>query len=445
VRGTVLVLPLAVGYGASSEPLPLAPIILPSNYERTAIGQFGALEGGAVVASIRGSEAGWYNPAGLANMSGANLSASASVLQMSKVEVDAISSNEATSSFKVIPSFFGSVTHFGDVEPGLVGSQAFGFSVTSPDAWSQTFDTRVKQADLEVTYSGLINSDVVVPALSYSKVVNEQWRVGVALEFHYFNTEISSIQTTARLDDMGEFYALTHSMLMESWGLSAGAVFGVQWQPTENLHFGALVRTPQTQFFSSGKIHHQLQLTDDGGFTAAIFDENPQIDYQTPLQTSLGLAWQTPAWSVEWNISAYSGIGTYAPFSSEEPWMVAERDVMGGTTERRLAAQTQFYSPELTITTSLGGRVRLRNDFWWHGGFRYDPSSLPGSGLEVDLFHVTSGVSLIKGNTATSLGVHLGFGSGDNRNLSDIAGTQLVSGDVQYFSMGLVFATNFFF
>ena len=178
-----LVLLGAVGAAVAEvgpDDLPTPPVIVPSNYQRIAVGQFGALEGGAIIARIRGSEGGWYNPAGLTDSRG-NLSGSANVLQINNVSIDALGTSEATAGFKVVPSYFGAVAQWGRTSDDEPGTGAISFSVASPNPWSQTFDTRATVDGLEFTYSSLVNTNTVVPALSYGTYVNDRLRLGSGL------------------------------------------------------------------------------------------------------------------------------------------------------------------------------------------------------------------------------------------------------------------------
>ena len=119
------------------------------------------------------------------------------------------------------------------------------FWVTSPNPWSQTFDTRVERGDESVAYSSLVNTDVIVPAVSYGRKVSDRFRFGFNAEMHHAVTEVSVIQTLTSINPSNRLVAQSQSNLVEAVTFSLGLSAGFQWPVTEQVVIGFLARTPQ--------------------------------------------------------------------------------------------------------------------------------------------------------------------------------------------------------
>ena len=120
-------------------------------------------------------------------------------------------------------------------------------------------------------------------------------------------------------------------------------------------------------------------------------------------------------------------------------------DIGGSLESRQIAANTVQQELNSVVTASLGGRIALGDRFWWHGGLRYDPSPTDDDNLSIDLWHLTTGFSLVTENTASSIGLHFVSGSETIDSLRDIAGNEIGSGKASYFAAGFIVATNFYF
>ena len=119
-------------------------------------------------------------------------------------------------------------------------------------------------------------------------------------------------------------------------------------------------------------------------------------------------------------------------------------DIGGSLTNTQVAAGSIQQDLQSVVTASLGSRIAMGERFWWHGGLRYDPSPTGDDELSIDLWHITTGVSLLTENTASSIGLHIVTGSESLDAVRDIAGNSQTGGDATYFSAGLIVATNFF-
>src|SRR6186713_891282 len=81
------------------------PNLVVSNYDSVPVGPFGGLEGTAYVARVGDPSAAWFNPAGLARQSGAQISGSAGVYQRTSITPQALPNHGG--SFQQLPNFVG--------------------------------------------------------------------------------------------------------------------------------------------------------------------------------------------------------------------------------------------------------------------------------------------------------------------------------------------------
>ena len=94
---------------AQADEFSIPPSNILPNYNRVAVGQREALEGGAYVARTDDALANWYNPAGLASSEKTALNASSNVYEVTKTTLSGIGERESGTRFRAVGGFFGIV------------------------------------------------------------------------------------------------------------------------------------------------------------------------------------------------------------------------------------------------------------------------------------------------------------------------------------------------
>src|SRR5262245_56553147 len=156
---------------------PPANIVL-SNYNGVPIGPFGGLEGQAVAARVGDPSSSWFNPAGLAQEGGAQISGSAGVYQWTAITPNALPNGG--SSIQQLPNLVGFT-----LNAGL--RTTLGFAVLTTTAWNQEIDselvTSTSAMQERVAYSADSDFSRRVVALSAGYRMESSLRVGGGLAF----------------------------------------------------------------------------------------------------------------------------------------------------------------------------------------------------------------------------------------------------------------------
>src|SRR5215510_12571772 len=154
------------------------PNLVLSNYDSVPVGPFGGLEGTAYIARVGDPSAAWFNPAGLARQSSAQISGSAGVYQHTSIAPAALPNHGG--SFQQLPNFVG----FTFVpRPGLT----VGAAMVTTNAWNQETDSElvapVPGGQQRFAYSA--DSDFERRTLAFGAGVQGDggWRYGGGLAF----------------------------------------------------------------------------------------------------------------------------------------------------------------------------------------------------------------------------------------------------------------------
>ena len=108
------------------------PNLVLDNYNSVPVGPYGGLEGAAYVARVGDPSAAWFNPAGLARQSTAQISGSAGVYQSTSVTPTSLPNNGG--SFQQLPNFVG--FSFAPSSRLTVGA-----ALVTTNAWNQETDS----------------------------------------------------------------------------------------------------------------------------------------------------------------------------------------------------------------------------------------------------------------------------------------------------------------
>ncbi len=396
----------------------LPPSAVLTNYDRVLIGQEEALEGGAFVARVADSTAGWYNPAGLALVRRSVIGASATGYELEMVDLGQVQTGSGKVSLAQLPSFFGAVLG-GDV----ISSDRWriGFSATKPTSWSAAVNGATLDGT-QVNYSSRVSISTLVPAVSAAWAVLPSLRLGAG-----FGVAITSISQTQILS-MRSDLLITDSAILRAadatgttWG--GQGTFGVQWDVTERLVAGACLRTPTFTILRTGSLSFEAMETVNsasGPATSQSYfaDPNATFSYHLPLSVNVGLAWREPRFDVEIDVRYHSTIPTYTLLASSQ--MVEKIATYADGTELR----TRVPFPGLTYGAStvwnfaVGGRYTLDETWSLHGGFYSDAApAAPGTSdvfRSVNLYGLTAGAKMKGEHLSGSLGLGLSWGSSDD-------------------------------
>lgn len=403
----------------------LPPSAVLTNYDRVLIGQEEALESGAFVARVADSTAGWYNPAGLALVRRSVIGASATGYELSAIDLGDIRTSSGKVALAQLPSYFGAVLG-GDV----ISSDRWriGFSATKPTSWSAALNGATPDGSAEVTYSSRVSISTLVPALSAAWSALPSLRLGAG--FGVAITSIFQTQILSATTDPPYPSDLSVLRTADGTGTTWGGLgtFGVQWDVTENLLFGASLRTPTFTIIRTGGLTFQDSTithgpsgptTDETTFN----DPDASFTYKLPLSLAFGLAWREPRFDVELDVRFHSAIPKYFLLASDQP-VVRVRAVPGGGQE---TTTTPFpgltYAANAVWNFSIGGRYQLDEAWSLHGGFYTDaaPSDQSSTNVfrSVNLYGFTAGGKLKGDHLSGSLGLGVTWGASNDFPLSD--------------------------
>jgi len=110
------------------------PTSTPGNYNRLAVGHFGMVEEGALVARGYGPEATWFNPAGLAGERESTVSGNASLFEVVSLELDDADSDQ--SGFNMFPAFVGTSAPL--TPPAAPRAWVLGLALVTTEDWDQS-------------------------------------------------------------------------------------------------------------------------------------------------------------------------------------------------------------------------------------------------------------------------------------------------------------------
>jgi long-subunit fatty acid transport protein len=396
----------------------LPPSAVLTNYDRVLIGQEEALEGGAFVARVADSTAGWYNPAGLALVRRSVIGASATGYELEMIDLGQVQTSNGGVTLAQLPSYFGAVLG-GDV----ISSDHWriGFSATKPTSWSAA----VNGATLDgtpVNYSSRVSIATLVPAVSAAWAVLPSLRLGAG-----FGVAITSISQTQILSMRSDPLISDSAILRTAdgtgttWG--GQGTFGAQWDVTERLVAGACLRTPTFTILRTGSLSFQDMETVNSASGPATYqsyfsDPNATFNYRLPLTVNFGLAWREPRFDVELDVRYHSSIPTYTLLGSSQ--MVDKITTYPDGTQSR--TQVPFagltYGASTVWNFAVGGRYTLDESWSLHAGFYSDaaPSSPGTSGVfrSVNLYGLTAGAKLKGDHLSGSLGLGASWGRSDD-------------------------------
>jgi long-subunit fatty acid transport protein len=444
VSSLLLAIP-ALASAQSSGPL-FPPSIAITNYDRVLVGQEEALEAGAFVARVGDTTSGWYNPAGLASVQRTAIGASASGFETDVLTLEGVGSQRGGGmAIYQLPSFFGAV-----LGPEVIDLDhwRFGFTITKPTSWTQEIVGGMA-GNARLSYSSHVSLSTLVPMISasYSPFASLRFGAGIGVAI----TSLSEIQTLSEqvvtpttanaflrtLDGGGSIWNLTGTL-------------GVQWDITENLVLGGLMRLPGLKMIQSGKLNYQNVDNSTSPWGQVFFnDQDATFDYRLPLDLTAGLAWRSKEFEVEFDLRYHGAISEYTLLASGKPVATTTTGPTGLPVVTTAPFGGVTNGARAVWNFALGGRYNL-NDIWsFHGGFFSDASPTNPSGEKlfrsVDMYGITVGAKVRGDHLSGSFGLGYSWGSSNPFQFGDSITGNPITTKLTITSLSLLYAVAYKF
>jgi long-subunit fatty acid transport protein len=390
------------------------PSIAITNYNRVLVGEQEALESGAFVARAADSTAGWYNPAGMATVQRTAIGASGTGFEADLLTLEGVGSQRGGGmNVYQLPHYFGAV-----LGREVIDSDHWrlGFTITKPVSWAQDVNAGFP-GDSRISYASHVSLGTLTPMVSAAWSPFPALRLGAGVGLAITTlTEVQTLSqqlvtpTTANaflrtLDGGGSVWSLTGDL-------------GLQWDVTENLVVGALVRFPGVRIIQSGRLTYQDVDNGASPWSQTFFsDPDASFDYRLPFSASVGVAWRSREFEVEADLRYYSAISSYALLSSNAEVITTTTGPTGSPVVTRTPFDPVMNGARTVWGVALGGRYNLDRSWSFHGGFLTDPSPTAGTSTylfrSVNMYGITVGAKLRGEHLSGSLGLGCSWGSSD--------------------------------
>ena len=423
------------------------PSIAITNYDRVLVGQEEALEAGAFVARVGDTTSGWYNPAGMATLARTAIGASASGFETDLLSLEGIGKQRGGGmSIYQLPSFFGAV-----LGKEVIDSERWriGFTITKPTSWNQEIVGGLA-GSTRISYSSHVGLSTLLPmfSASYSPFASLRFGAGVGVaitslsEIQTFSEQVAT-PTTANaflrnLDGKGSIWNLTGTL-------------GVQWDATENIVVGAMMRTPGLKIIQSGSLTYQNVDNRSTPWNQTFFtDREATFDYRLPLDVNVGVAWRSKAFEAEFDLRYHSAISEYTLLASGKPIAVTTTDPTTGLPEYSTQPFPGVTNGARTVWNfALGGRYNLNEVWSFHGGFFSDasPTNAAGANLfrSVDMYGITAGAKIRGDHLSGSFGLGYSWGSSPTFQFGDPVSGNPINTKLTITSLSLLYAVAYKF
>jgi hypothetical protein len=445
-----LLLPSALEAQAAEFSVPPSNVL--PNYNRVAVGQREALEGGAYVARTDDALANWYNPAGLASSDKTALNASSNVYELTKTTLSGIGQKSSGTRFRPVGGFFGIVVG----EPIARNRRwRFGFGLTRPVAWTPSeldgaFNLPAGAATEAFGYSATVNFNTLIPSLNAAYRVSPTLRAGVGVG--YGMTDLTQNQSiTDRL--VSATGVLTGFRAFSTDGsvnhlLVTG---GVQWDLASRITVGALVTSPGLRIGGSSQIKYTQTVFQAGGAEddLSFRDSDAKLDYRIPFRASAGVTYRYGRGQVELDVRYYAEEDEYELLSSDSVAVRITSDPAGVPTISTPAFTPVVHRARSIVSFALGANYSLSPAFRLHAGVFTDPSpvSAPSQSTfrAVNLTGASGGVSVGSGRLTASAGVSASWGTTTERAVGPTLGGVEATTDVSIRTFTALYAISYTF
>jgi hypothetical protein len=421
------------------------PNLVLANYDNVPVGPFGGLEGSAYVARVGDPSAAWFNPAGLARESAAQVSGSAGVYQSTSINPEALPNRGG--SFQQLPNFVGFTFA---PRPRLT----VGAALLTTNSWNQETDAElvspVAAGQQRFAYSADSGYDRRVLALGAGYRVDDAWRVGGGLAFSLMDVRL--VQTISdRIGDPAGLRSLLVNSRASGSAIQVRSQGGVQYDRAQ-WRLGAAVRTPGLTFHRTGAVTLD-GLIDEGAMSAgaSVFDPDADLEYKLPWEFQGGAAWVRSRVELEVDVQTYSSIDAYSMLTSAQP-VIIYRDA--GANQAPSVVSQPFSgltsASDAVANVSVGGHVRpLQNrDLRVHAGVGSNQSPVAGQDQifnNVDLLVWSIGVSGSLGRLQFAAGFNHQAGTARDVTLRNLLSGQVVQSNMDVAMTGFIYSLAYQF
>lgn len=420
------------------------PNLVIGNYNSTSVGPYGGLEGTAYAARVEDPSASWFNPAGLARQSSAQISGSAGVYQRTAVAPQALPNQGG--SIQQLPNFVGFT--FSPRQGMTVGA-----ALLSTNAWNQETDSELisptATGQQRFAYSADSNFEQRVLAFGVGVHRGGPWRFGGGLAFSLM--DLRMVQSASdRIADTSGLRSLLVSARASGSALQLRAQGGAQYE-TEHWRFGGAMRTPGVTFHKTGVVVLDgVVATMPSSYGTSIFDPDAALEYHLPWEFQGGAAYVHPRVELEFDVLGYTGISAYSLLSSDQPVLLYSGDANGTTTvtSRPFAGLTSASNG--VVNVSAGGHVKpfKSRDLLVHGSVGSNMSPVaPADTIfnKADLATWSVGISGTLAKFRFTAGVNHQSGNADDVEVRNLLNGQVVHTTLDIRLLGFVYALAYQF
>ena len=421
------------------------PNLVLANYDNVPVGPFGGLEGSAYVARVDDPSAAWFNPAGLARETAAQVSGSAGVYQSTSITPESLPNRGG--SFQQLPNFVGFTF---SPRPRLT----LGAALLTTNSWNQETDAElispVAGGQQRFAYSADSTYERRNLALSAGYQANQAWRFGGGLAFSLMDVRL--VQTVSdRIGDPAGLRSLLVNSRASGSAIQLRSQAGVQYDRSQ-WRLGAALRTPGLTFHRSGAVTLD-GLIDAGAVSAgaSLFDPDADLDYKLPWEFQGGAAWVRNRVELEVDLQTYSSIDAYSMLTSAQP-VVVYGDA-GASQPPSVISQPfggLMSASDGVINVSAGGHVRpLQNrDLRLHAGIGSNQSPVASQDQifnKVDLVVWSLGASGSLGRLQFAVGFNHQAGKAHDVMLRNLLSGQVVQSSMDVAMTGFIYSLAYQF
>jgi hypothetical protein len=427
----LVVLAMAASRPAGAQDFTLPPSGVIPNYDRVAIGQNEALEGGAYVARTGDAGSNWYNPAGLVQVDKVSLNAAASGYEVTATTLEGLGTETSRTRFTPVGRYFGLVVGNPIVKNRNV---RLGISFSRPVGWDPgiiesavTFSPASGGTEI-LGFNSLVSFSTSMPSAGVGIRLSNQLRVGASATFAVTNLGVSQLLTDRYL--LGTSYAaLDRIVTIDASTKQFIFAGGIQWEPTTHLRVGLQARSPGLVVGGSANLVYERAQFGTGGTDDLIFrDQNATFRYKYPLNLIGGVAWVDSSWALEVNARYHGSVAEYDLLSSE---LTGQRVVIPPLSDPVVSRPT--FTPVVQearaiVNLAIGGSLRVSRSVRLHAGFFADQSPIENTETtifrSIDLTGGSIGASIAVGRLSGSLGFTGSVGTSGPRDIGpSLSGT----------------------
>jgi hypothetical protein len=444
---TLVVLALAVlgtTHAAAQVPVVVSPpnIIAP-NFNGQQPGLKGSLEGGAMVARGDDASATWYNPAGLSRVETTIMSASGGAAQWLWVSPNAFPTNAGSTSH--VPAQVGIAWR----EPFDYLNWTAALSFAAVNSWEHDLSSELQlgtaTAPERFAYAASSSYTRYVGSVGAGYSPDQKLRLGGSLDI-----ELTRLRQAQSVNDRILLSPTATSLLVASHSKAdfthLRASFGMQYDISKTLRFGAVVKTPGIRLTHSGSAGFDATL-DKGGARAnlSFYDPRPELQLKTPFEFVAGVAYVLDRATIEGDVRITQGSGTYDFFTTTKTLTGIVTPAGGVPKGAESAFRSYRVDSRGVVDVRFGGHYVLtpRGQVTVHGGFATANSPVGASDevfQKVNLRRLTAGLSCQSAHFTFAGGLDYQNGTSPLYDVYVAQGGQVIKTTVNVKGFGLLYS-----